>query len=137
MEGHLERLPRYSGPDSGECLVDILCRVMDLALNCYNELVGDMIKGNLGHETYQSWVEFDDRASYSVVEVTPENAASYHLAAAEAGLVVRYDGAVVAGVDSLETAVDLIALASGRRVALVPDRDRCGRLWWAESTPGC
>lgn len=132
MEGHLERLPRYRGPDSDGSLADVLCRVMDLALSCYNELVGDMIKGNLGYDTYSSWVEFDSCTSYSVAEVTPDNAAGYHLPADVDGLVIRYDGAALAEVDSLETAIELIEVASGSLVVLVPDDDRCGRLWWAE-----
>jgi hypothetical protein len=133
MEGHLERLPRYGGPESGESLAEILCRVMDLALSCYNALVGDMVKeGNPAYDTYPTWVDFDARATYSVVEVTPDNAAGYHLPADAAGLVVRYDGAALAGVDSLVTAAELIEVASGCRVVLVSDDDRCGRSWWAE-----
>jgi hypothetical protein len=137
MEGHFGRLPRYGGPDFGRSLVEVLCRVMDLALSCYNALVGDMIKGNLRYDTYPTWVDFDACTSYSVVEVTAANAAAYHLPADVAGLVVRYDGAALAKVDSLEIATELIEVASGCRVVLVPDEDRCGRMWWAEPATGC
>lgn len=136
MEGHLERLPRYGGPDSDGSLVDFLCRAMDLALSCYNALVGDMIKGNLRYDTYPSWVDFDTCTSYSVVEVTPANAAAYHLPADASGLVIRYDGAALAEVDSLATALDLIEAASGSQVVLAPDDDHGVRLWWAEPVAG-
>jgi hypothetical protein len=133
MERHIDHLSMYRGPnDPDGDRVEILCRVMSLALVSYNELVGDMIKGNLRPDVYPSWVDFDGCRCYSVVEIGAVNAAQYHLPPDTTGLVVCYDDAVLAGVASLEAALDLIAEACGRRVVLVPERERGVRVWWPE-----
>jgi predicted amidohydrolase len=105
---------------------------MSLALTSYNDLVGDMIKGNLRPDVYPTWVDFDGYRCYSVAEIHPVNAARYHLPPGTTALVVCYDDAVVAEVADLEMARQLILDASGRRVKLVLEEDGEARLWLAE-----
>jgi hypothetical protein len=130
MERHIDHLFVYRGPnDPDGDRAEILCRVMSLAVISYNDLVGDMIKGNLSPETYPSWTDFDGYRCFSVASVGPAGAARYHLPPGTTALVVCYDEAVVAQVVDLDMARELIADASGRRVRLVLDEDGDTRVW--------
>jgi hypothetical protein len=126
-----DHLPIYHGPgDPNLSRADVLCRVMDLALTAYNDLVGDMLKGNLAMDTYDSWVDFDGCHSFNVVEVVEGTTVGG--AAAGPGLYVRYDGQVLTRVDGLDTARELIEDASGRRIRLAADTENGFRIWWPE-----
>jgi hypothetical protein len=134
MARHIERLYVYRGPnDPDGDRMRILCRAMCLALASYNDLVGDIIKGNLRPDVYPTWVDFDGYRCYSVAEVRPANAARYHLPPGTTALVVCYDEAVVAQVANLALARELILDASGRRVRLVLEEDGVARVWLPES----
>jgi hypothetical protein len=139
MARHIDRLYVYRGPnDPNGDRTQILCRVMSLALASYNDLVGDIIKGNLRPDVYPTWVDFDGYRSYSVAEICPANAARYHLPPGTTALVVCYDDAVVAKVANLDLSRELILDASGRRVKLVLEKDGDTRVWLPEliTVPG-
>ncbi len=125
--------PVYHSP--GEPLDDVLCRIMWVALRCYDDTAADLY----GHEylapQYQVWTDYDDLASFEVVRITPDNAVAQGYRPGQSGLKVRYDTHWVADVDSLAEARLIISVASGTEVALVPE-DEPTMPRWIPGPPG-
>ncbi|HEX5494064.1 MAG TPA: hypothetical protein VFX70_05750 [Mycobacteriales bacterium] len=118
--------PVYHTP--GELVVDVLCRIMWVALGCYDE-TADYVYGHEHLTTYRTWTDYDEVDSFEVVRITPDNAVAHGYLPTQCGLKVRYDTHWVADVDTLADARTLIGLASGTEVALVPEDSRWMRRW--------
>lgn len=137
MEHEPDHPPVYHGGTRlTPSVVDLLCGLMARTLAAYNNLAGDIARGNLDDE-YDSWIDFDIYESYSVVDVrTDRNAHLHHLPPGYRGLVACYDDRPFAAVSFLADGADLIGLACGRLVRLVPDHLPGERCWIPEPLDG-